>query len=49
MLEYAELLTINPSGIVFDDVEQLRQAGWRDEDVVYLLEQIGAAPAPATP
>ena len=42
MLEYAELLTVNPSGIRFDDVEQLRQAGWRDEDVVDMVHIVGA-------
>ena len=42
MLEYAELLTINPSGIVFDDGEQLRQCGWQDEDVVDIVHIVGA-------
>ena len=42
MLEYAELLTVNPSGVTFDDVEGLRQAGWRDEDIVDIVHIVGA-------
>jgi uncharacterized protein YciW len=34
MLEYAEKLTIAPSTIVEDDIEQLRKSGWSDRDIL---------------
>jgi uncharacterized protein YciW len=34
MLEYAEKLTVAPSTIVEDDIEQLRKAGWSDRDIL---------------
>ena len=41
MLEYAELLTVNPSGVTFGDVESLRQVGGRDEDIVDIVHIVG--------
>jgi uncharacterized protein YciW len=37
MLEYAEKLTIAPSTIVEDDIEQLREAGWSDRDILDIV------------
>jgi uncharacterized protein YciW len=37
MLEYAEKLTIAPSTIVEDDIEQLRKAGWSDRDILDIV------------
>jgi uncharacterized peroxidase-related enzyme len=39
MLEFAELLTIQPSNVVREDVDHLRAVGWRDEDVVDIVHQ----------
>jgi uncharacterized protein YciW len=37
MLEYAEKLTIAPSTIVQNDIEQLRKAGWSDRDILDIV------------
>ncbi len=39
MLEFAELLTVQPANVVGDDIERLRQLGWTDEDVVDIVHQ----------
>ena len=39
MLEFAELLTIQPANVVKEDVDRLRAVGWRDEDVVDIVHQ----------
>jgi uncharacterized peroxidase-related enzyme len=39
MLEFAELLTIQPANVVEDDVQRLREAGWLDEDIVDIVHQ----------
>ena len=41
MLEFAELLTLNPSGVTQHDVDNLRTAGWRDEDVIDIVHIVG--------
>jgi hypothetical protein len=41
MLEYAELLTVNPSGVRQQDVDALKSAGWRDEDVIDIVHIVG--------
>ena len=37
MLEFAELLTTTPSGIIQDWVDELRSVGWADADVVDIV------------
>ena len=37
MLEFAEFLTTNPSGITEDWVNELRSVGWADEDVIDIV------------
>jgi len=39
MLEFAELLTIQPANVVESDVQRLREAGWTDEDIVDIVHQ----------
>jgi uncharacterized peroxidase-related enzyme len=39
MLEFAELLTIQPANVVEDDVNRLRAVGWVDEDIVDIVHQ----------
>jgi uncharacterized peroxidase-related enzyme len=39
MLEFAELLTVQPANVVKDDILRLRQHGWRDEDIVDIVHQ----------
>ena len=39
MLEFAELLTVEPSNVVEADVERLREHGWSDADVVDIVHQ----------
>jgi uncharacterized peroxidase-related enzyme len=39
MLEFAELLTVEPSNVLEEDVQRLRAAGWRDEDIVDIVHQ----------
>ena len=39
MLEFAELLTVQPSNVVPEDIERLRQFGWTDEDIVDIVHQ----------
>ncbi len=39
MLEFAELLTIQPANVVEDDVNRLRAVGWQDEDIVDIVHQ----------
>ena len=37
MLEFAEFLTVTPSGISQDHVDNLKEVGWSDEDVVDIV------------
>ena len=37
MLEFAELLTIDPSGTKEEFVQGLRDAGWTDEDIIDIV------------
>ena len=39
MLEFAELLTVQPSNVIKEDVEHLRETGWADEDIVDIVHQ----------
>ncbi len=39
MLEFAELLTIQPANVVESDIERLREVGWVDEDIVDIVHQ----------
>ncbi len=39
MLEFAELLTVQSSNVVEEDVTRLRRAGWADEDIVDIVHQ----------
>jgi uncharacterized peroxidase-related enzyme len=39
MLEFAELLTLEPSNVVEEDIERLRAHGWGDEDIVDIVHQ----------
>jgi uncharacterized protein YciW len=41
MLEFAELLTLNPASVRADDVDSLRDHGWRDEDVIDIVHVVG--------
>jgi uncharacterized peroxidase-related enzyme len=41
MLEYAVKLTRNPAAMTAADVEELRSAGWSDEDVMDIAEVTG--------
>ncbi len=34
MLEYAEFLTLSPSSVTQENVQELRDAGWTDADIV---------------
>ena len=37
MLEFAEFLTLYPSNVTQDHVQELRDAGWTDEDVIDIV------------
>ena len=37
MLEFAEFLTLYPSNMTQDHVQELRNAGWTDEDVIDIV------------
>lgn len=39
MLEFAELLTIQPANVVESDIQRLRDVGWVDEDIVDIVHQ----------
>jgi uncharacterized protein YciW len=39
MLEFAELLTVQPSNVIRSDVQRLREVGWADEDIVDIVHQ----------
>lgn len=39
MLEYAELLTVQPSNVMKSDVDRLREVGWSDADIVDIVHQ----------
>jgi uncharacterized peroxidase-related enzyme len=39
MLEFAEMLTIQPSNVLQDDIGHLREVGWADEDIVDIVHQ----------
>ena len=39
MLEFAELLTVQPANVVKEDLDRLREVGWRDEDIVDIVHQ----------
>jgi uncharacterized protein YciW len=41
MLEFAELLTADPASVRREDVDRLRQAGWRDEDIIDIVHIVG--------
>ena len=34
MLEFAEFLTVSPSNVTAEAVDELRNVGWTDEDIV---------------
>ena len=37
MLEYAEFLTLNPSSVTQEHVQELRDAGWTDADIIDIV------------
>ncbi len=37
MLEFAEFLTVSPSSVTREHVQELRNAGWTDEDVIDIV------------
>jgi uncharacterized peroxidase-related enzyme len=39
MLEFAELLTVQPANVVEGDIAHLRTVGWTDEDIVDIVHQ----------
>ncbi len=39
MLEFAELLTVQPSNVRESDIETLRDHGWTDADIVDIVHQ----------
>jgi uncharacterized peroxidase-related enzyme len=39
MLEFAQLLTVQPSNVVEADIDNLRDVGWTDEDIVDIVHQ----------
>ena len=41
MLDYARKLTLNPTQMSEADIERLREAGWKDEDVMDIAEVVG--------
>jgi len=41
MLAYAAKLTLHPQGMVKDDVEDLRGAGFSDVDILHIAEVVG--------
>jgi uncharacterized protein YciW len=40
MLEFSELLTVQPANVLKDDIDHLREVGWADEDIVDIVHQI---------
>ena len=40
MLEYAELLTVQPANVLEDDIKRLREVGFSDEDIVDIVHQV---------
>ena len=40
MLEYAELLTVQPANVTEADVQRLREHGWSDADVVDIVHVV---------
>jgi uncharacterized protein YciW len=41
MLEYSELLAVSPGNVTASDVDALREAGWRDEDIIDIVHIVG--------
>jgi uncharacterized peroxidase-related enzyme len=39
LMEFAELLTVQPSNVRESDIERLREVGWTDEDIVDIVHQ----------
>ena len=39
MMEFAELLTVQPSNVREGDIARLREVGWSDEDIVDIVHQ----------
>lgn len=39
MLEFAELLTLQPANVLQSDVQQLRDVGWSDVDILDIVHQ----------
>ena len=39
LIEFAELLTVQPSNVREGDIEHLREVGWSDEDIVDIVHQ----------
>jgi uncharacterized peroxidase-related enzyme len=39
LMEFAELLTVQPSNVRESDIERLREVGWSDEDIVDIVHQ----------
>jgi uncharacterized peroxidase-related enzyme len=39
MLEFAELLTVQPSNVTEPDIQTLRAHGWTDEDIIDIVHQ----------
>ena len=37
MLEFTELLTVAPSNVLAEDIQNLRDVGWSDEDVIDIV------------
>ncbi len=40
MLEFAEFLTTNPSGVTEDWANELRSVGWADEDIIDIVHVV---------
>ena len=41
MCEYAEILTVSPSSISQENIDVLRDVGWRDEDIIDIVHITG--------
>lgn len=39
MLEFAELLTVQPANVIEDDINNLREVGWTDEEIIDIVHQ----------
>jgi uncharacterized peroxidase-related enzyme len=39
LMEFAELLTVQPSNVRESDIGRLREVGWTDEDIVDIVHQ----------